>query len=142
MSQKHHRLDDHGREIPDDTPITINVARRKISKFDDVRDFIRSELSNASRNAGAESFDEANDFDIPEDPAMNSPWEYSADQEAEDLEAIQRGAQALRRKKNAERSRQDQSTYNDGSASSGTKPPPAPAPAPQPAAPPAPPRGQ
>lgn len=122
MSQKQFRLDEEGREVLDQTPITINVARRKISKFDDVRDFIRSELSKAATESGAETFDEANDFDIPDDPAMQSPWEYSADQEAEDLETIKTAAQALRRQRNAARQRQGQTQFTNGTAPSGTPP--------------------
>lgn len=86
-------LDAEGREIPDQTPIVIRVKNRRISQWDDVRAFIRNELSNAASNSGAETFEEANDFYMEDDPSPPSPWEYSADQEAEDREALEEQAQ-------------------------------------------------
>lgn len=132
---KSNRIDEHGREILDSTPIAINVGRRKLNKFDDVRNFIRNELSNAARDSGAESWEEANDFDIPDDPLMASPWEYSADQEAEDLETIQRGAEALKRQRWARKHNQDKPQFDEGTSQSGTKPSPDPHPASQPGGP-------
>lgn len=82
-------LNDKGQEIPDDTPIVIHIKNRRIAKFDDVRAFIRAELSNAARMAGEETFEEANDFDIDGDPIdPSTPYEYSADQELADLETL------------------------------------------------------
>lgn len=119
----HSKLNAFGQEELDQTPITINVGRRKLSKFDDVRNFIRAELSAAAQNSGAETFEEANDFDIPDDPPITSRWEYSADQEAEDLEDIKRGAEALKRQRIAARqarTTQDQTPASNGTATSGT----------------------
>lgn len=89
------RLDENGREILDDTPIVINVRNKRISQFDDVRAFIRRELSDAARSAGAETLEEANDFDIEDDPVdPNTPWEEWGDRDAEDRqrEAVERAA--------------------------------------------------
>lgn len=82
-------LNEAGQEVPDSTPIVIHVRSRRISQFDEVRAFIRRELSMAARAASQETFEEANDFDIDGDPIdPNTPHEYSADQEAEDLDVL------------------------------------------------------
>lgn len=82
------KLNEQGQEIPDLTPIVIRVKNRKITQWDDVRAFIRNELSNAARDSGAETFEEANDFEMEDDPEPQSRWEYSADQEDEDRQVM------------------------------------------------------
>lgn len=82
-------LNEAGQEVPDPTPIVIHVRGRVISQFDDVRAFIRRELSMAASAAHLETFEESNDFDIPDDPIdPTTPHEYSADQEADDLDTL------------------------------------------------------
>lgn len=82
-------LNDKGQEVPDQTPIVIRMPSKVISHWDDVRSFIKRELSGAAAAAHVESFEEANDFDIDDDPPIPSRWEYSADQEEADRQTIQ-----------------------------------------------------
>lgn len=82
------QLDDQGREIPDPTPIVIRVRTGVISQFDQVRAFIRNELSRQAGAEGFETIDDANDFDVDDDLFPVSPHEYTADTEAADREAL------------------------------------------------------
>lgn len=91
------RLNDQGQEIPDPEPIAITVRNRKIQKFDDVRSFIRRELSEAAARGGFETIDEANDFDIEDDPVdPATPWESWGDEQAEIDQAIAKEKKADR----------------------------------------------
>lgn len=86
------QLDENGREIPDPTPIVLRTRQRVVSNYDDIRAFIRGELSRSALAAGTESFEDANDFDIEDDPIdPQSRWEYSVDNEREDREVLRRG---------------------------------------------------
>lgn len=92
-------LGEDGREYPDQTPIAIRVRNRVVTNFDDIRSIIRREVSAAAERQGAESFEEANDFDVDDEPVEKSRWEYSADQELEEreqYEAKQRELAAVR----------------------------------------------
>lgn len=93
-------LNEFGQEVPDPTPVVIRVKNRRISQFSEVRDYIRRELSQQAENIGHETFEEANDFDVPDDPIIlpDTPHEYSADQEDEDRENIILAERAKRRK--------------------------------------------
>lgn len=88
------RLDDEGREVLDQTPIALRVKRRVVTDFEDIRKIIRREISDAASRGGAETFEEANDFDVDDEVDFTSPHEYTADQEAEDREAIEAHKQA------------------------------------------------
>lgn len=82
-------LDDEGREIPDPTPIVIRVKNRQVTDFDQVRNFIRQELSAGAAASGRETMEEANDFDVDDELFPPSPHEYTEDTEAADREAIE-----------------------------------------------------
>lgn len=58
-------LDERGFEIPDNTPVSV-PTRLKLpqSRVDQMRDFIRHELSLRAHADGVETFDEANDLDV------------------------------------------------------------------------------
>lgn len=105
-------LGDDGREYPDQTPIAIRVRNRVVTNFDDIRSIIRREVSAAAERQGAESFEEANDFDVDDEPVEKSRWEYSADQELEEreqYEAKQRELAAVREaiKRDAKKAAED-----------------------------------
>lgn len=78
---KPYLLDKDGKEIgflPDPTPVApplgqANVA--DIDMFEVMRARIRNEASIAAQLAGAESFDEADDFDVEDEFEPFSPWE-------------------------------------------------------------------
>lgn len=115
------KLNEQGQEIPDDTPIVIHVRQKKITQFDDVRAFIKRELSDTAARSGRETFEEANDFDVDDDPIPQSAHEYTEEQEEADRETIIRYNQEKQQKK-APPSSQDQPPPSSGSASSGTPP--------------------
>ena len=46
-----------------------------------VQRMISNKLSNIAGEQGHETFEEADDFEISDDPAVETPWELSADQE-------------------------------------------------------------
>lgn len=81
-------LNELGQEIPDDTPVVIRFKGRTISKFEDVRAFIRREMSAIASQEGRETLAEANDFDVDGDPFPVSAREYSEGTEAADREAL------------------------------------------------------
>jgi len=57
-----------GAEILDTTPIAVHVPlSRPLSDYDHIRNIIRTELSQASGAAGYDTFEDADDFDIPDD---------------------------------------------------------------------------
>lgn len=75
--------DEYGREIPDPTPMEIPVEflSRSKSTAEIFREMIRNERLQAElMQAGYETFEEADDFDIPDDPVdPSSPWENEFD---------------------------------------------------------------
>lgn len=82
-------LDDQGREVPDQEPIVIRIRGQSIQQFDHIKAFIRRELSAAAESEGRETFDEANDFDIPDDDIRHSPHEYTEEQEQREKERFE-----------------------------------------------------
>lgn len=62
------KYDGQGRELPDPTPIEIPAAmRRQESVNDMMRRMISQELSKHAASMGAETEEEANDFDVDDD---------------------------------------------------------------------------
>lgn len=70
-----------GAEIPDPVPTAPPVGyERPVSFFDQVRDMIRSDaLRRAAAQVGAETEEEADDFDVGDDYDPTSPYEYDFD---------------------------------------------------------------
>jgi len=69
-------FDSDGREIPDPTPAAIPFQfSRPLSLQEEIKRFVRIEASRAAADAGAESFEEADDFEVDEDPDPLSPYE-------------------------------------------------------------------
>lgn len=66
-----------GQEVLDPTPVAIPVKRKHYSQADRLRDLIRSEaLARDLAKAGVETFDEADDFEIEDDPVdPQTPYE-------------------------------------------------------------------
>jgi len=79
------RHNERGHEILDQTPIERPVGfHRPPNLTEQIQRMVRSELSLRASQAGAESFEEADDFDIDDDPPdPASPWELNFDQAAE-----------------------------------------------------------
>lgn len=70
-----------GREVLDPTPVTIPVNLRKSESMDErIARIVQHSVSKAAQDAGLETFEEADDFDIPDDPEdPSSPWEHDFD---------------------------------------------------------------
>jgi len=77
LDHKGRRLTPEGREILDPTPVAPPVGYKKQpSMADHIRDMVRSErLRQEAEAAGAESFEEADDFDVDDDPEISTPYE-------------------------------------------------------------------
>lgn len=88
LSLRDYVIDDAGREILDPTPMAPPVGyKRSIPLRDQIRDMVRSErLAAEAAAAGAESFDEANDFDVDDDFDPRSPWEEFFDPQQADAD--------------------------------------------------------
>lgn len=62
------RLDENGWELPDGTPVVIPSGfKRPETLAEQVQRIIRTEASRRAEEAGFESFEEADDFDVGED---------------------------------------------------------------------------
>lgn len=70
------KYDELGRQVPDQTPVELPLGfDRPRSLQEMIKTFIRSEMSNAAAELGEESFEEADDFDVDEDPDPLSDYE-------------------------------------------------------------------
>lgn len=92
-------LDPRGQVVPDPVPIAPPIGYKKQpSMVEIVRDMVRSErLAQAAREAGHETFDESEDFDVGDEPElMRSPWENQFDPELSEL--LRAGQEVLDKK--------------------------------------------
>lgn len=55
--------------------------KRPLSLQDEIKRFIRLEMSEAARNQGLETFEESDDFDVGEDPDLLLPTAYELTEE-------------------------------------------------------------
>lgn len=76
-------LNERGREVLDSKPMALPLRfSRPPSLQEQIKALVRTELSRSAQDAGYETWEESDDFDIPDDPIdPHSPWELSADQE-------------------------------------------------------------
>lgn len=77
------KLDEHGREVLDQTPraIPLKHLRSRSSRDEDIRALIRQELSLRAEEQGHETFEEADDFEVGDDYDPESPYEMMFDPE-------------------------------------------------------------
>lgn len=78
VGHKGRRLNAAGQEMPDAVPMAPPIGYRPApSLSEQIREMVRGEhLRMAAEAAGYESFDEADDFDIPDDPLdPSTPYE-------------------------------------------------------------------
>lgn len=76
------RFDDRGRELPDDTPVDVPLNYKRPPTIQEmIRAHIRTELSRQAVDDGAESFEEADDFDVGSDDDPLSAYELQVMQE-------------------------------------------------------------
>lgn len=124
---KHKALDPAGAEVPDPVPLAPPVGyTRQPSMFEHMRQLIKSEaLRVAAEQAGAETFDEANDFDVGEwDPS--SPYEDEFEGlSASDLDdRISRIRDEQERRRSPTQSRGRQAAEDEDERAPPTPPPP------------------
>lgn len=73
---------DCGQSDPhDSTPIEVPLGALQPSFEDEIRSYIRNELSQQLEKAGLPTFEEEDDFDVPEDDEWHSPYELKEMQE-------------------------------------------------------------
>lgn len=96
------RINSHGQEVPDPTPVELPVGyKHPLPLAERMKQMIRSELSSAAAQAGAETWEEANDFDVgdreddglfvdeDDEVAPNDPYvEEAADREKQRLRSL------------------------------------------------------
>lgn len=99
-------LDEHGNarvsSVPQEPPIGY---RKQPSMVDIVREAVRNEhFQRQMEEAGFETFEEANDFDIDEDGAeLRSPYELAEAPSPADLRRLEEFSRAERKKRREER---------------------------------------
>jgi len=79
------RYDEFGRELPDTTPVARPAGFRPPPTLtEQIRRMVRGELSQQAAAAGQETFEEADDFDVDDDPPdPTTPWELTFDQQSQ-----------------------------------------------------------
>lgn len=72
---------DKGEEVLDTTPVNIPVRFKiPIPLNERIKQMVRQEASQLAQQNGQETFEEADDFDIPDDnPDPTTPWEEDFD---------------------------------------------------------------
>lgn len=76
-------FDKKGREIPDQTPIEVPLQFRGGESMEDrLRRIIRTEMSRHAQDNGHETWEEANDFEISDDPT-DFPTHHEMSEEQE-----------------------------------------------------------
>lgn len=70
-------IDDNYHEVPNPRPEEIIVSKRPPSLQEQIQRLVRTELSNQVASQGAETWEEANDFDIPEEIDPISGYEIN-----------------------------------------------------------------
>lgn len=80
-------IDKLGRLMPDPTPIEPPIGYKPApSLFEQIREMVRSEtLRQAAEDAGAETFEEADDFEVGDDWDPRSPYENEWDTPMDEL---------------------------------------------------------
>ena len=92
-------LNPDGTQILDPVPMAPPIGYKKHpSMVEIVRDMVRSEkLAQEAAASGRETFEESEDFDVPDEPAlMPSPWTNDFDPPLEEILAAGREAMALK----------------------------------------------
>lgn len=68
-------------EIHDGAPVAVPAGFKHPPSIQDIiRRAIRQEISTSAAKQGQESFEEADDFDVDDDPEIKSPYELDEDQ--------------------------------------------------------------
>ena len=80
------KFDKHGRQKPDPTKIEVPLEfQAPPSMRDQIREVFAQELSKVASENGQETFEEADDFDIPEDDAFDQ--EFASKYEVSEMQS-------------------------------------------------------
>lgn len=92
-------LNEHGWEIPDNTPVEIpSRLRLPQSRAQQIQAFIRQELSRHAMDEGHESWEEANDLEVDEfDQFGMTAYERSAEFGQDDQEYVREVHEAVKK---------------------------------------------
>jgi len=76
------RFDENGHELPDPTPVEVPLRFRNHSRNlqEQIKLMVQGELSRQAAEAGQETFEEADDFDVGDDYDPRSPYELDQEQ--------------------------------------------------------------
>lgn len=70
------RYDEFGNEIANQTPVAIPAGYHAAPSINEIiRQYVRQEMSKQAAESGFESFEEADDFEVDEDPDPLSAYE-------------------------------------------------------------------
>lgn len=94
------RYDELGREIADQRPVELPLGvRRPPSMAEMIQAAVRREMSAAAAARGQETFEEADDFEVDEDPDPLSPYEIPVSPpefvERKDADDVERPSEAV-----------------------------------------------
>lgn len=74
------KFDEHGRELPDPTPLALPVGFKKPETLEaQIQRLIKGKLSRQAEEQGFETFADAEDFDIDDDDEPSAPYEMQFD---------------------------------------------------------------
>lgn len=95
-------IDDQGREVLDPTPMSPPLGyQRQPSLSEQIRDMVRSEkLRLELEGTGAETFEEADDFEVGDDYDPTTPYENDFDPPISEM--VREGEKALQERLKAE----------------------------------------
>jgi len=116
------------KEHVDSTPMSVPVGfRRPPSLIEQMRSMIRNEMSQAAQLKGRETFEEANDFDMPDDPEdPRTPWEHEADSDDELAAGLDGARHAREARKAGWQPSPEEAAWQSWAKRNGWNPPPAP----------------
>lgn len=73
---------DPAMEWPDPTPVALPLgAGHEEPLHEMIKRLVREEVSRSAAEVGEETFEEANDFDMPDEEGLTSPYEFTDMQE-------------------------------------------------------------
>lgn len=79
-------FDDQGRQLPDPRPVEWPTElKRPLSMADEIKRYVRLELSRRAEAVGVETFEDADDFEVDDDDlVLSSPYELEEEQIGKD----------------------------------------------------------
>lgn len=70
-------ISEDGLELLNPNPLVVDIGPKRLTLQDQIRRILKHEISKSAYKEGLETFEEANDFDVPdEDPEPLSGFEY------------------------------------------------------------------